>query len=154
MCVFSPLVNVSLYKPYLVRLDISLLLAGIHVIEAPDGKGLEYLYSLGPPQQVTASVLLRNFPGCVIGEAGEKDLFSDKCAGEFSVCTSPKLHLGRRLGRTTSGYEIILNAEFDLATWKQSFKKFDFGPGGRDYQRLTDRGLAGFYMDLPVLILE
>jgi hypothetical protein len=123
------------------------------VLEAPDASGLEYLYSLGHPLQVTANVVRRNFPGCVMGEAGKMDLFSDECAGEFGSCLLPKLHLGRRLGRTRSGEEIILNAEFDFTTWRQSFKKFDFGPG-RDHERLASRGLEGFYMDLPVLSLE
>ena len=123
------------------------------MLEAPNSNGLEYLYTLSDPGEVTARVVQRNFPGCVMGQAGEKDLFSDLMAGEFASCLEPRRHLGRRLGRTRSGKEIILNAEFDFISWERSGKMFDFGPG-HDYQRLASRGLEGYYTELPVLRLD
>jgi hypothetical protein len=122
------------------------------VLEAPDSFGLEYLYYLGHPLQVTPDVIKRNFPGCRLGEVGQMDLFSDMFASEFDQCPFPTLHLGRRVGRI-AGHDIIINAEFNFTTWS-SGKKFDAPVGCRDYQRLASRGLEGFYTSLPVLTLE
>ena len=64
------------------------------MLEAPDKVGLEYLYTLGHPWQVTPDVIERNFPGCMVGEVGQMDLFSDMMGGEFHGCPVLMLHLG------------------------------------------------------------
>jgi len=121
---------------------------GVNLVYAGNG---EYLFSLSDPGVISASVVLRNFPDCFPSTRGEKDLFSDMCAGEFHDCPDPKVHIGRLLGRTSAGHDILINAEFDLTSWPQSFKKYDYGFGCRDHQRLATKGLDALYEELPVL---
>ena len=125
-------------------------------MEAPDKQGLEYLYSLSNRLQVSPDVINRHFPGSTPIYPGEKHLHSDLTKGEFENCTEPLLHLGRCVGRTRKGLDIIINAELNFTSW-ESCSRFDppiDGGSNHDYTKLVARRLEKLYDSLPILVLS
>ena len=112
-----------------------------------------YIYSISDVLQVSANAVQRNFPRCSLRAGGEMDTRSDLTGEEFDECLSPKLHLGRRLGRTENGEDIMLNADFDFTSWISTSFYFSYDCAGRDHQKLACKGMEGYYTTLPVLAI-
>ena len=98
-------------------------------------------YYVAQPGYLTAEVLRRTFQNCQIGDRGDKGLYSDLAPWDLDTCSNPKIHLGRLLGQTAGGEDIILNCELVLITWRQSAKRYDPQEWSSDYQRLKSAGL-------------
>ena len=118
----------------------------------------------GDEMYVTEDIILRSFADATFNFlTGKRKLWADIDQDALRDNANPKRHIGRRVGYTASGNNIMINAEFDLTTWQMTSKRYEhpaYAQTPIDHQRLRAihgshgteyAGLETFYERLPVL---